>query len=802
MLKRSLAGPLILLAIVIGFFWKIVLTDQYSWLETPDLAYQVVPWLQYQAQQFHMHRFPIWDPFMFGGQSLIGQAQPGLAYPLNWILFSLPLDDGHISFTALNWYYTLIHYLAALFCYMLCRDLGRSTLASILGGAAFGPGGYIGNTDWPQMINGAIWGPLVFLFLFRAARGLRPVANGAFSGLFLGMSWLSGHHQVPIFLTLAAGAVWLWILLEHGRIEKHLAMPFVMFMVFFAGAGALQTLPAFDYGRIAVRWVGVDSPVGWDQVVPYLVHQRYSLSPIHLLGIVVPGVADSAMPFAGVVALALAALALATCWNVREIRILAAVGIAGLLLALARNNVFHGILYSIVPMFEKARSPGAAIYLFHFAIAVLLAFGLDALMLPAAKPWLRRLAFVLLSLGAVVFLIIFVVDLAKALHWTVDDRVMMTALVAFAASGLLYRASRAVVIRWGVPALLIGLYLVELGNVSLYALPNKEEKNRSIYLKGFSETKSVAEFLRRQPAPLRVEVNGDDVSINFGDWYGIDTSNGYAASLPATFQDLEIFTPRTKSLYGVNYTLSRKPTMDGQQEVFRDDNGLIVYKNPNALPRIWTVHQAIRVRDPQDVRAHLQDPAFDLAKKTFGYAAPPSLEWCDGDSVKSYSRGINSTTARVEMKCRGMVVQSENMAPGWVAFVDGKKTPIYEAYGALRGVVVDAGSHKLELRYRPLSVTIGALATLLTFAAALFWASGTDHRFLWSVLPSKTDGAPGTSGRRTDHKKRWSVPLRLVTKRTDRNPRRARGFGENLYMLVARRARRQLPTQRLWIGPR
>src|ERR1700730_17977020 len=86
------SGPLVLLLIVIGFFWKIVLTNQFSWIESPDLANQVVPWLNYQAQQFHMHRLPIWDPFLFGGQSLIGQGQPGAACPLNWILFSLPLD--------------------------------------------------------------------------------------------------------------------------------------------------------------------------------------------------------------------------------------------------------------------------------------------------------------------------------------------------------------------------------------------------------------------------------------------------------------------------------------------------------------------------------------------------------------------------------------------------------------------------------------------------------------------------------------------------------------------------------------
>ncbi len=183
---RAVVAPLVLLLIVIGFFWKLLLTNQYSWLETPDIAWQVVPWFQYQAFQFHQHVIPLWDPFQYGGQSLIGQNQPGLAYPLNWILYLLPLRDGHISFGWLNWYFMSIHYLAALFCYFLCRDLGRGTIASMIGGVSFGLGGYVGNVDWPQMINGAIWAPLVFLFLFRAARKIRPFANAALSGLFLG----------------------------------------------------------------------------------------------------------------------------------------------------------------------------------------------------------------------------------------------------------------------------------------------------------------------------------------------------------------------------------------------------------------------------------------------------------------------------------------------------------------------------------------------------------------------------------------------------------------------------------------
>ncbi len=112
---QKIAVPFVLLLIVIAFFWKLLLTNQYSWLQSPDLAFQVLPWFQYEATQFHHHVFPLWDPFQFAGQSLIGQDQPGLAYPLNWILFSLPLRDGHINIHYLNWYYMSIHCFGALF---------------------------------------------------------------------------------------------------------------------------------------------------------------------------------------------------------------------------------------------------------------------------------------------------------------------------------------------------------------------------------------------------------------------------------------------------------------------------------------------------------------------------------------------------------------------------------------------------------------------------------------------------------------------------------------------------------------
>src|SRR6266496_2969805 len=88
---RRWAAPVLLALIVIAFFWKLVLTNQFTWLANNDLSSMVLPWFQFQASEFHAGRFPLWDPYSWGGQPLLAQAQPGSAYPLNWFLFLTPL---------------------------------------------------------------------------------------------------------------------------------------------------------------------------------------------------------------------------------------------------------------------------------------------------------------------------------------------------------------------------------------------------------------------------------------------------------------------------------------------------------------------------------------------------------------------------------------------------------------------------------------------------------------------------------------------------------------------------------------
>src|SRR5579871_1051131 len=293
-LYRRWVGPGVLLLIVVLFYWKLVLTNQFTWLAAPDLSNQVLPWFQFEAGEWHGSRFPLWDPNAWAGQPLLGQAQPGAAYPLNWLLFLMPLKNGWMRQVALHWYFVLIHFIAAIAAYALCRDLGRSRRASIVAGCVFALSGYVGTTDWPQMLNGAIWAPLIFLYLFRAERGERPLVSSLLSGFFLGVSWLSGHHQIPIFLSLAVVGSWLWIclrpMIEGGRPEWKMARLAAMSLGLAVLTSGLQTVPMAEYGRLSVRWVGTDEPLHLNQTVPYKIHEEFSLKPISLLGIVLPGV--------------------------------------------------------------------------------------------------------------------------------------------------------------------------------------------------------------------------------------------------------------------------------------------------------------------------------------------------------------------------------------------------------------------------------------------------------------------------------------------------------------------------------
>lgn len=720
---RRFAAPAALLIIGVLFHWKLVLTNQYTWLESPDMGSLVMPWFQFQAGEWHEGRFPLWDPNSWTGQPLIGQAQPGAAYPLNWLMFWMPLNDrGWLRQDVLHWYYVLIHFLAALTCYALARELGRSRGASIVAGCIFSLGGYVAYTDWPQMLNGAVWAPLVFLYLFRVARAERVWASSLLSGLFLGVAWLVGHHQLPLFVSIAAAIFWIALIASGKQPRARMAMLAFSAFAITGMTSAFQTLPTAEYGRQAVRWVGADEPEGLGETVAYELHKPYSLKPISIIGLVIPGIEHNAYDsYVGGVAVALALLGVILGWSDRRVRWLAAMALGGILFALGPNSVFHGMLYAILPLVNKARVPAAGSVIFALGLAPLAAFGIDRLPLPESN-WLSRRAGWILSGCAAVLLFASLFFYAARVPLAIsDNRMVITAFAALLLAALLAAwRSGGISARAGTVAAL-ALVLFELGNVTDYWLPASADRVHNPYLYKLASHFDVARYIKSQGEFARFTYDDKEIPYNIGDWYGIEAFNAYAASVPSNLWAHEVFSQRVQDILGIRYYLGKAPSRPDQREVFHGQAGVNVYENPKAFPRVWSVHGARKVVGEKQARELLANPSFDARHEVFLIGEnPPRLGSCEGDEVWMPHHEPNVLRIQAQMQCRGMVILTDTWFPGWYATVDGKRAKIERAYGVVRGVVVDPGNHTIEMRYRPLSVYIGAGLSLLALGIVVF----------------------------------------------------------------------------------
>jgi hypothetical protein len=267
--------------------------------------------------------------------------------------------------------------------------------------------------------------------------------------------------------------------------------------------------------------------------------------------------------------------------------------------------------------------------------------------------------------------------------------------------------------------IMLGLViLLELGNVTTYTYQNRGRPESLI--KPLSEHADIAAFLRDQGKPVRVEVNDNDIPYNFGDWYGIDHFGGYLASMTENVDRVQ-GNQRARDMYGVNFHIGKAPRIPGQTEVFKGATGIKVYAEPSAYPRAWAVHDVVSISRNDQINAKMDDPGFNPHRQTFVEGAAPQLGSCpdpDGEMVALTERLSDRVKIDAHLNCRGMVIFSDTYFPGWVATVDGQAATIYEAYGFLRGVVVEGGRHRIEMRYRPKSVYWGAALSLIGLLGA------------------------------------------------------------------------------------
>jgi hypothetical protein len=728
----------LLVAAIVCFYWRTLLTNQFTLIVGSEGVDQSYAWLHFWLHSVWQGHMPLWDRYAFAGSPFAGEALPTAFYPLRLIFALVPLNhSGVVSPRLFDEYLAFTHLLCAWFMFALLREMERTRLASFIGACAFSLGGLVIRMIWPQYIESAIWLPPVFLFLLRALRAERrdrALLEAALCGLSLGMSVLTGGMAFFIMqaIFVVTAICWYGAAKQSASDRRGLSADWANVVVILAvvsvvagGFGAIQLLPASEYSHFSIRFID-GGPIGADQKIPYhrLVPGIFPQSIV--TGLFANGFdgklgGEEFFPYyIGVFPFFLAVIGIWKCWRNLWVRYLAGLAVVSFVYAWGSFSPLHGVLYAITPYLWLARSSDRFVYLTSFALAVLAAFGVDALLDPANRelwgPAKRVVKWVAITAAAALMVPAVFVQLNLSI-WTA-----FSLLLILASCGWFFRLSAK-----DAPAgLRVALAVFVLFDLAAFSWTETssvtgtgaDRLNQMISLRG------PAEYIRSRPGLHRVRV-GVAPEPNIGDVYQIEAVFGGGPAMLTDYADLG----GRDNLLNVRYTIRPASAADPAPVYF--DGTWKVFENPAAFPRAWVVHQAVVVPSHKAAFSQLDQPGVDLHQVAVveTQSVPGMQPAAAADAVDFRSYEADRIAVDVNAASAGMLVLSEMYYPGWSAKVNGKAATIYRVDGALRGIPVAAGANHVELTYAPNSFRLGAALSFTTVIAVFAgWLRVGRHR--------------------------------------------------------------------------
>ena len=401
--RRSDAAAL---AVIAAFFTSMFAQEIFGgkYVLAGDPLYYSYPLRSVGWEMIRGGQLPLWTPLVLSGYPLLSMSQLAFAYPLTWGYLFLP------GRWAEQIYVLAPFLLSPIFTYAYARETGRSRTAALLAGLAFGYGGMMCSAISfnGALTNSLMWLPLLLIPIDRAARRagrlvpLLVAATAAYA-----MSVLNGHGQSMLYTGLLAAAYGLYLSLfpppvVGGTPEEtnatnvtgdtgayHRRRPVARFdrgrwrplcvalcaLIMSAGIGAFQILETMRAARRSVR-----------SVLTYEAFSTGSFSLKNFLGSVVAPLyhfTDVTAYVPPLVLLLAASTCVASLLRRREttdtrLYFWLGVAVVAWLLMLGSNTPLHQVVYR-TPLLNKFRVPSRHTFEWTFALAVLAAYGWDAL---------------------------------------------------------------------------------------------------------------------------------------------------------------------------------------------------------------------------------------------------------------------------------------------------------------------------------------------------------------------------------------------------------------------------------------
>lgn len=771
---RAEVGMLGLLTILFClFFWRLLFEPG---VQIPhgggDFNSFYYPLSAFAANQIQSGHYPLWNPYLYTGAPFAADYQTGALYPLNLLVWATVRPFTYGAFEAVAIFHV---WWASVTAYAFARVIGLRRAAALVAGVVLAYGGFMtAQLGHAPMVAVASWLPAVLLALYMARRG--SIGWTVLAGLCLTLATLAGHPQVLLYVLTTAvayalflawaerpvavgmavpgagrsaarrGGGWTWFGLRERPMAWHWSTAVVriaVMLVIAFGLAAPLLLPAEQLSRRSVR-----AGLGYDNAT------QFSVEPVALLQLILPKVfgdnptnywgafaSGEIWGYAGVATLALGVIGLL--WRTRDFGgqklFFAGLGAVALLGALGPFTPIHGWLYGFVPGYDRVRAAGRMLLLYDLAVAMLAAWGVDALLgwlsvqpsrMEGMREIVRRVA---RGAGiAVAALALLIIPLFYALILRQNDPVNRPVIAVDGLNILLLILGGTALLLWAVERRSIGtraagVLVATLVVLDLFSATMGFNPTTDNLLAGFQypNTRQQLRTLTATQPPFRVDT--DDISDRWQPSLaaidGVDSVSG--AYNPLQLADYATLRERAQSsrssaLYGLLNVAyvgepTEKPAPAGWQKAFAEEKVTFYQPSRPPLPRAFVVGMALEVQDPGEAFNRIKAADFDPATLVWVQAAPQPLSGDPGASPATVTRdGTDGVTVRVSTRGPGYLVLSDAYYPGWRATLDGKETPVVQADLAFRAVYLPGGDHTVVFRFRPVWWTVGWVIAALT----------------------------------------------------------------------------------------
>lgn len=760
MLKRVIGEKQFWILILLGilYFYEPLFTDRTFFFR--DLFLHFFPERNLFTQTIRAGELPLWDPYVHGGQPLLGDVQNLILYPTGILYFFLPL------ITAFNVEIVFHFLLCSAATYALARVLKLSPAAAFVAAILYTYNGY--TLSLANLMNRLLampYLPLLLLFWHQFLNESKwrwfvlATVCGAFQ-LFAG---------APEMTLITFGFVGLWSMFyPYPQSASRKVGYWLLLVLFVAGLAAIQILPGMEMtsqsGRAAPGGLNIFG--GWSlnpKRLPELLISNFSGYTDKLAKKNYWGAANEDMGFPYILSIYLGALTLVFCAGavsrnsssvlppgVRKLLFLMVV--CSIIFSLGRYLPFFDYAYKVA-ILNRLRYPIKFLAAGLLPVALLAAAYTDTLFDPKQRP--STILAVLWTITGVLFsvLLLFLLsqntyiellrsyfgrvsgaqDLLSALEHTIAICLAVTLILQLRRLRFQNWQSWAFVAVLALDLLYAGYF------VNWYASREFFRTVPNLVRLVWSQKGDGRFFRTIDPKGIHIAIPGDDSFYQFrwmqetltnyvGASYGIPViyHEDYDGLGKTEIQKLASFvyksplkeTAPVLAASGISLLFTPQridhPAIQLIAQIrTNSDQYFYLYRNINAQ-RARFVSGVIAAQNSEDALNRMKDPRFDPTRVVI-LEQPVSIEpagSCDSALVPTTSKSTLEVY-RVRNACPGYVVFAEAYYPGWVYQVDGNPAAVLPANYAFSAVKIGPGEHVVSRTYNPRSVKHGAAISFL-----------------------------------------------------------------------------------------